>query len=395
MKKKLLIHIGTGKTGSSAIQSALKGLKSERLFFEFRKNASSIKRNPQILLDDLSQIKSEYTIFSSEWLFRLNNREKLRRLALSLLSNYDVEVLLYVRRQDRWAVSKHNQAIRNRNFNAVADLQIDLENNWLKRDCDYYEVASRWADFFGDERVTVREYDRRSLIGADIVKDFCDAAGIDLNDINYYPENRNQSRTLEELKVKGLLAKTKSKRARKIFMNNIIAEIKPIGQKILPTKSDAQRFYGQYKESNRRLNERFNVSENNQYIFDEDFSDYPVESKNQWSEADSDELIVHILNAAKRHVLDGEDIKHLKCAAEHLRGVDIITSRGISSIIDRQDSIRKLFDTNREWKLRNKPLNMRKLKAARFGDALEQINKSLRFRVHQWQGAFRRSKPRG
>lgn len=66
--------------------------------------------------------------------------------------------------------------------------------------------------------------------------------------------------------------------------------------KLMPSKEEAKNFYLRYKESNKKLNERFKINKL-EYIFDEDFSMYSDTSMDVWTEESANQAIIHILQS--------------------------------------------------------------------------------------------------
>lgn len=63
---------------------------------------------------------------------------------------------------------------------------------------------------------------------------------------------------------------------------------------ILPKREEAISYYNNYSESNTLLNKKFSLA-NSISVFNEEFSEYPEESADKWTEEISDEVIRFLL----------------------------------------------------------------------------------------------------
>ena len=75
--KKLYLHIGTGKTGSSSIQKTFENLNERNFYFKYYKKASTFVENLDQIIKELETCKEDLAIISSEWLY-IRANEKIR-----------------------------------------------------------------------------------------------------------------------------------------------------------------------------------------------------------------------------------------------------------------------------------------------------------------------------
>jgi hypothetical protein len=199
MKKKIYIHIGRPKVGSTAIQRFLKFnrktlLENDVLFpvtgerqsashqlaavlLEDAKpeKASSAETLYQELIDEIQTSSASNCIISSENFYFV----KPLRLAKILADQLDVKIVCYVRRQDEVLVSSYIQEMRD---NTLSERERDDLDRYLSRPdrlrfLDYKIVLDQWADVFGVENVVVRVYETGQLKG-DLFDDVLDAMGV-------------------------------------------------------------------------------------------------------------------------------------------------------------------------------------------------------------------------
>ncbi|MEM1154288.1 MAG: hypothetical protein AAGI44_09110, partial [Pseudomonadota bacterium] len=87
-----------------------------------------------------------------------------------------------------------------------------------------------------------------------------------------------------------LWQKNISSNNRQLMLNGL-----PQTGKMLPSADDARAFYSHFRDSNKLLNERFQLSEK-PYLFDDDFSTYPESRTDLWTEDSANEAILTILD---------------------------------------------------------------------------------------------------
>lgn len=210
---RVLLHIGSPKAGSTTIQHALrlnrerldardvltweaddsKGdaartlsnrfapvvrplLPRERLYFTTR--AETIEwstENWRTMSEVVQARKPALTVLSSESLFEV---VKVRRVLDALRETFsDIMVIAYIRDPAEQYRSAIDQIIRD--GARFRDLPMPTEFHFPS-----HEVIRAYHDALGKERVIVRNFDRRNLLGGDLVGDFfarmAHAAGVDL-----------------------------------------------------------------------------------------------------------------------------------------------------------------------------------------------------------------------
>jgi tetratricopeptide (TPR) repeat protein len=103
----------------------------------------------------------------------------LQRLRDILAPYFDqVQVIIYLRRQDAHATSRYSQLLR------AGTLRSPSLNNLEERYYEAYEypaLLDRWAHAFGRENIVPRIFQRDALVEGDAVHDFLSVCGIDRN----------------------------------------------------------------------------------------------------------------------------------------------------------------------------------------------------------------------
>lgn len=202
------LHVGTHKTGTTSIQSFLRAnqiLLSEQNYkvFLFKENfhvlayylgfgtPSAFKELSSLcLLDDFEENFRQFLtsveqrcIISSEVFFENSNNDNLNRLK-DVFYDFDVKIIVYIRRQDEYAVSAFKESVRHP-F-SVFDINYHLGN------ADWFERIEQFSRIFGEKNVIVRVFESKQLVCQDLICDFCDAIGLKIPsnfDTKIYKDN--------------------------------------------------------------------------------------------------------------------------------------------------------------------------------------------------------------
>ncbi|MGF6645081.1 hypothetical protein [Paraburkholderia sp. GAS82] len=207
--QKLIIHIGAGKCGSSAIQAYLganaASLRAQGVlipgldltmnasiagqqinFFLNLVNASPSAQAPHqpTRLDAVSIVRRRLAALKEEMI-----RSNLHTLVISAenlsvqhafsslfaeeKAHFDVHIVAYIRRQDEYLSSAWGQWY----VKAYESIDEYLAAR-VPVDGDWYAMLSPWLRDFGRDRVHVRRFDRKSMYNTDVVDDFITITGL-------------------------------------------------------------------------------------------------------------------------------------------------------------------------------------------------------------------------
>lgn len=195
MVKRVFLHIGRHKTGTTALQYALDhapealgeagfaypsaSISSDHAYLarwlnpHIKKYASPVevedtRRAVEALICDLERINKD-VILSSEGLQDVPPDELAQ-----LFSKYDVRIVVFLREQAEYLASAYQQEVK-------ARTPIDKFPEWVLRVLPfrYGGWLAKWISIFGEEKFTIKVYDKELMIDGDIVADFLSVFGID------------------------------------------------------------------------------------------------------------------------------------------------------------------------------------------------------------------------
>ncbi|RLA52285.1 MAG: hypothetical protein DRR42_08005 [Gammaproteobacteria bacterium] len=361
MTRKLIIHIGNHKTGTSSIQNTLflnkaallrQGFTlfnrnpdgSEKKSSETKKGNSSRWVKYHVNQDEAPQGRIKKTlpealctagdnvIISAEalsWMFDVRKIDKFQKH----LSKYfgDIKIVAYIRRQDIQAVSHHQQACKRssvaaRWFYGGGPMALPAYKDHFQNYLNYHHRLGLWADCFGEENLISRIFERGHLDNGDPVDDFFHVTGLE-NEIG--PTLLNNSKGFEKAKIGHLISQQDFSQAEW----TILTEYLDNSGKLLPSRDQAIAFYEHFKHSNELLNKRFSLNDKHS-LFEEDFSQYPNEAGDEWSEATANRAINNLLKGARDlPSFEEQDIEVMHHCARLLKTVDAYSSSRMLSIL--------------------------------------------------------------
>lgn len=310
MAKKLILHIGTEKTGTTSIQEFLSENKPELerqgIFIpkspcgsapNHRKLATAcfndgntddsfvdfkIKDFGKWQAETFSEIKNElilssigtHILSSEHFSSRLTDTAEISRLHDFLKNIYsEIKIVIYFRRQDEYAVSLYSTYLKSGGVsNKILPMNASSERY------DYYSICKKWEGVFGLNNIIVRIFDRSVLKKGNVVSDFCSVSGIDESSTKEVARESNPSITpLAQEVLRGFNELMQEKEISYKIKEDLIKylEVNHKGRPRLPQKDFLVEWFNKFLDSNELL---FNEYVNSDIRFSDDFSKYP----DQW-----------------------------------------------------------------------------------------------------------------
>tara|TARA_Y100000780_G_scaffold119253_1_gene107538 strand:- start:10438 stop:11511 length:1074 start_codon:yes stop_codon:yes gene_type:complete len=203
--RKLILHIGLHKTGTTAIQKHLISVENrlnQQGWYLFRERKDGKQSNVGNIntwvefegsgenflavvdngLYDALEKTSGNIIASCEEMSWLNDKQ-IKRLEQRLSETFsDIKIICYVRRQDEHFISHYKQGFRYphssaRMFYSFSDPLTPLWQNYYRNYLDYFKKAESWALSFGARNVIFKEFNRAKLHDGNSAVDFLKVLG--------------------------------------------------------------------------------------------------------------------------------------------------------------------------------------------------------------------------
>lgn len=321
---KLTLHIGTEKTGSTSIQRALAARREELLAYgilypylfgsenhmELAVAAMGLRPDDTLQMLETARSGLDYHAYTAALTYRLHEEIAAARVSHLLISNEhchgrldnlesvrrileivdqpieQVEVIVYLRRQDRMAISMHSTRLRDGGTGEILPTLDPLPAYF-----DFHRLMSNYAEVFGVASLRPRLFEADRLVNGDVVADFFANLNIPVSPGPMVRDNpslsREQARFLElfnarfPLIVEGGLNPNSGQ---------VISAIRDTlrGRVGRPSRTQAQVFQAQFDEVNLMARERFLSHLDRPSLFDDDFSEYPEEDETSWPLTESE-----------------------------------------------------------------------------------------------------------
>jgi hypothetical protein len=317
---KAIVHIGTAKAGSSAIQYFIaknRGRLKQAGYYVpvYRPNRqygfqayaiTSIQNMGKRRLENQLGIHSQadLEVFQAEFKQKAQNDlaeasagnshmllsaegfasrsldeiERLRDLLAPSCSEF--VIVVYLRRQDLRRASGFRLGIKN--SGGTGD---EVFYNEFNEKYDYHAICDRWAQIFGESHIRPRIFPDSALKFYNLIDDFAQLSGIadtSVFDELERPGRRNQAWDWRAVEFNRLInnhlpafedGKVPPERKR---LEGVLKTCFPECEQRMPARADAIRFYEMYHDSNERLRARWFPHQSS--LFNEDFSRYPEQA---------------------------------------------------------------------------------------------------------------------
>lgn len=320
---RLILHIGSHKTGTTSLQAALNesrslladqqaGVIDQKLtrnagLLDIEGKKANFRGNLKLVVADaFLHPLAETTVFSEEALFWLHDIEQVEALAKLLRQRFDrIDIVAYLRRQDQMVLSHRKQVVLGRParaFYGTDFLTLPKPAEYLNRLLDFHgKLFGCWATAFGKEALTLVPYERDRLRERDVVADFAHRTGIRLQ---ASMQDHNPPLGASEI-IAGMACGDRGfpqERLRKIL--KAVASGAGDNRQILPTQGEARAFMEQFAASNLKLSQDFQF-EGAPFTFSDRFDMYPETEVPDWTATEMLALLRHLLPQSPRGTPQG------------------------------------------------------------------------------------------
>lgn len=319
---RLVLHIGTEKTGSTAIQQHL-GLNAEQLaevgIARCDTGGSGNQRAlASAFMDDdradeylrlhgyvdpgaraewrdalLASLAAEvaaareyadvFVISSEHFHSRLLSQASVSRLAAAITGEFTgCRVIAYLRRQDEMALSFYSQKLRAGYVPPTILPMAGVAGKTLPPYFDFESLLRRWAVAFGDDTVEPVVYPGGNAPSGDVVDDFFARLGVAFA-LERAPGAINPALSVAAqdalLAFNGQAGRDAADREfHRVTRRKLLAYLERhgVGAGRLPLRDEALAFYAAFRASNQRVAERWF---DGGAMFSEDFSAYPEQAQ--------------------------------------------------------------------------------------------------------------------
>ncbi len=232
----VVLHIGSGKTGTSTIQRVLRrnpeplraaGFVYPRTPGQLRHTALGLFVRPDDELvthadwlkggyDDPVDFRRRFrrrldrevarsgapgVVFSDEGLFSAGDRTIGRMRRFTRRFGGRVRLVVYLRRQDDHLISRYQQVVK---MGEITPLTTWMQQDWVGT-YDYHLRLASWRAAEPDAFV-VRRFERERMVGGSLVSDFLDAAALSVDEADLSDTDpRNESLGAEAIEVLRIL----------------------------------------------------------------------------------------------------------------------------------------------------------------------------------------------
>lgn len=269
MKPKIILHIGINKTGTTSLQHFFSqnrqaliknGLLypatgihdhahhhfSRILGFDPRRKLLGVIDEPSLaemrnnLFTEVVKSNAGKVLISSEYLMIPG---KVRRVR-NFFDDFEVKVIVYLRRHDFWLESAYTEAIKNRKtlpWDGGIEKFLEFTKHRRPRRDQFRKLVDRWSRWFGKENIIVRPYEIQQN-KPNLLADFIHAAKLEtfMENITLNTGWYNQSPSAGGIKILESIQQKKSSRLTWKIMS-FIAKCFPSNESQKSLMTDEQR----------------------------------------------------------------------------------------------------------------------------------------------------------
>lgn len=325
--KTLYLHIGTSKTGTTTIQTYCginrEQLKSKGVLFPimpyhydritknrnghflyamiYENGVRNKEKEKQVLKQELDYIvdcfKDYNNILLSEesiWWATATRRKGLWKYLQehSQQNNYQVKIIVYLRRQDQFMMSRYNQIIKTDTGGGTQRFYEYFKDMNGKYKCvmNYRQRLDYMAKFFPKENIVVKRFDRSYFYNGDLNADFLHILGVEIDDtFAELPKDENLGISVQSGELKRVLNRlgtmTFAENQKLLQMLNECEVLLPKREVSIMTTEHIEKFMKKFIDDNESI--AVDYIGDGKPMFDYDYKQKPVwsyEDKNYHEE---------------------------------------------------------------------------------------------------------------
>ena len=295
MKKNIYLHIGLHKTGTSMLQKYMFQnadlLKESGYLYPYYgivNNAHHLLAWPlnethprykllhetydEVLLTlkhEISKSECESIVISSEDFSKIYSPANLERLSNSL-KEFNVKVIVYVRRQDHFLQSLYSQVVKQSRY--PKDIGRFVQDALTKE--EIWNIKPKldiWSQFFGQDNIILRVYEKQQLEEG-LLADFVKCIGLHLDVSTYASKRVNSSLNyslLNYLTYCNTLPLTSDQHEKLVATLEEISDRKYSEKKDLLSPGDRIMILNKCDDSNRQIASQYFGADREQLFFEE------------------------------------------------------------------------------------------------------------------------------
>lgn len=220
MIEKIILHIGCEKTGTTSIQNSLYKNRALLLsqygilypdslgkrnhtklavftcddgklnrFLPNNQTLDQFRQELQVqLLEEIRLSPANTLLISCEWLHprvrTVHEFSRLKKLLFAISKN--IEIILYIRPQDKMAKSLYSTSLKAGNTHCFKF--PDFIENQPPYYYNFFAIYKNWTSEFGLMSVNLGVFDRKVLFDSDVVKDFLQKVNVSPENFEFIPE---------------------------------------------------------------------------------------------------------------------------------------------------------------------------------------------------------------
>lgn len=293
--KTLYLHIGTSKTGTTTIQTYCginrEQLKSKGVLFPimpyhydritknrnghflyamiYENGVRNKEKEEQVLKQELDYIvdcfKDYDNVLLSEesiWWATATRRKGLWKYLQehSQQNNYQVKIIVYLRRQDQFMMSRYNQIIKTDTGGGTQRFYEYFKDMNGKYKCvmNYRQRLDYMAKFFPKENIVVKRFDRSYFYNGDLNADFLHILGVEIDDtFAELPKDENLGISVQSGELKRVLNRlgtmTFAENQKLLQMLNECEELLPKREVSIMTTEHIEKFMKKFIDDNESI----------------------------------------------------------------------------------------------------------------------------------------------